>query len=364
MSSLRLKNKGGITMDSIVKYKSESGEEVSLSVDIIKRYLVSGDPSKVTDQEVMMFLKLCQYQKLNPFLNEAYLVKFGNEPAQIIVGKDVFMRRLSNSPLVEGYQAGIIVRKKGSDEVQYRNGTFYVPGEEQLLGGWSKIWRKGWKEPVEHSVSLHEYIKLHANNQPKAAWKKAATQIRKVALVQNAREVVPDLRQLYVPEEMQVDEEQLQHIDVEYSISEGAEEIEGQSIEGQSIEGQNVEEQRNEEHATVIEQPTETYVNTRRTITEKQAKRLFAIARGQRQIIDEVLQKYGYEHTYDISRDDYEIICTEVQQLVSQLEERADAPQNKTIIKEVREIAHTQGLEETEPLDEQILEELEEELPF
>jgi len=58
-------------MDSIVKYKSETGEEVSLSADIIKRYLVSGDPSKVTDQEVMMCLKLCQYQKLNPFLNEA-----------------------------------------------------------------------------------------------------------------------------------------------------------------------------------------------------------------------------------------------------------------------------------------------------
>jgi len=99
-------------MDSIVKYKSESGEEVSLSADIIKRYLVSGDPSKVTDQEVMMFLKLCQYQKLNPFLNEAYLVKFGNEKAQIIVGKDVFMRRLSNSPLVKvTKQVSSFVRK-------------------------------------------------------------------------------------------------------------------------------------------------------------------------------------------------------------------------------------------------------------
>jgi len=74
-------------MDSIVKFKAESGEEVTLSPDVVKRYLVSGDPSKVSDQEVMMFLKLCQYQRLNPFLNEAYLVKFGNEPAQIIVGK-------------------------------------------------------------------------------------------------------------------------------------------------------------------------------------------------------------------------------------------------------------------------------------
>jgi len=51
-----------------------------------------------------------------------------------------------------------------------------------------------------------------------AGWKKAATQIRKVALVQNAREVVPDLRQLYISEEMQVDEEQLQNVQVEFTI--------------------------------------------------------------------------------------------------------------------------------------------------
>jgi len=289
-------------MDSIVKYKSESGEEVSLSADIIKRYLVSGDPSKVADQEVMMFLKLCQYQKLNPFLNEAYLVKFGNEPAQIIVGKDVFMRRLSNSPLVEGYQAGIIVRKKGTDEVQYRNGTFYIPGEEQLLGGWSKIWRKGWKEPVEHSVSLHEYIKLNANNQPQAGWKKAATQIRKVALVQNAREVVPDLRQLYISEEMQVDEEQLQNAQVEFTIHDAEEEVQEETQE--------------------VEYASDNEFMSDPPITVKQVKRLYAIAHGDTKLINDIIEEYGYEKLQDIRRGDYEAICNAVQSAVLEQEEQ------------------------------------------
>jgi len=286
-------------MDSIVKFKAESGEEVTLSPDVVKRYLVSGDPSKVSDQEVMMFLKLCQYQRLNPFLNEAYLVKFGNEPAQIIVGKDVFMRRLSNSPLVEGYQAGIIVRRKGSSEVEYRNGTFYIPGEEQLLGGWSKIWRKGWKEPVEHTVSLHEYIKLNANKQPQAGWKKAATQIRKVALVQNAREVVPDLRQLYVSEEMQVDEDKLQHVEVEYTISEPQEEQVGDQLTEEAPQ-----------EPAEMEAPA-------LTITEKQSKRLFAIAHGNKEVIHNVISKYGYAHSTEIRRDDYEAICKEVEDIIN-----------------------------------------------
>jgi len=250
----------------------------------------------------MMFLKLCQYQKLNPFLNEAYLVKFGNEKAQIIVGKDVFMRRLSNSPLVEGYQAGIIVRKKGSDEIQYRNGTFYVPGEEQLLGGWSRIWRKGWKEPVEHSVSLHEYIKLGANKEPQAGWKKAATQIRKVALVQNAREVVPDLRQLYISEEMQVDEEQLQNEQVEFTIHDAEEEVQEETQE--------------------VEYASDNEFISDPPITVKQVKRLYAIAHGDVKLINDIIEEYGYEKLQDIRRGDYEAICNAVQSALLEQEEQ------------------------------------------
>ena len=52
-----------------------NGEEIKLSTSMIKNYLVSGNGA-VTDQEVMMFLTLCRYQHLNPFLREAYLIKY------------------------------------------------------------------------------------------------------------------------------------------------------------------------------------------------------------------------------------------------------------------------------------------------
>ena len=40
-----------------------------------------------------MFIELCKAQKLNPFIREAYLIKFGISPANIVVGKDVFVKR-------------------------------------------------------------------------------------------------------------------------------------------------------------------------------------------------------------------------------------------------------------------------------
>lgn len=75
----------------IVEYES-NGEMVKISPTMIKRYLVSGG-GNVSDGEVMMFMSLCRYQHLNPFLREAYLIKYGsNDPATIVTGKDVLQR--------------------------------------------------------------------------------------------------------------------------------------------------------------------------------------------------------------------------------------------------------------------------------
>ena len=76
----------------IVEYES-NGEIVKISPTTVRKYLVSGG-GNVSDQEVMMFMSLCRYQHLNPFLKEAYLIKFGNnDPATIVTGKDVFTKR-------------------------------------------------------------------------------------------------------------------------------------------------------------------------------------------------------------------------------------------------------------------------------
>ena len=73
----------------LATYTLEGGQV--LNAETVKNYLVSGN-GNITDQETMMFIELCKAQKLNPFIREAYLIKFGNSPANIVVGKDVLCR--------------------------------------------------------------------------------------------------------------------------------------------------------------------------------------------------------------------------------------------------------------------------------
>ena len=153
---------------SLVAYQADQGE-VKLSPDIVKRYLVNGDADKVTDQEVMMFIKLCQYQGLNPFLREAYLIKYGNQPATMVTGKDTFTKRAAKSEKCAGYEAGIIVQKKDGN-IEQRKGSLVLPGET-LVGGWASVYRKDWKVPMEVTVSLQEYQRYNSKGELMRNWK-------------------------------------------------------------------------------------------------------------------------------------------------------------------------------------------------
>lgn len=207
----KLSWKGGATMAEngkmLVKYETEHGE-ITLSPQIIKRYLVSGDADKVTDQEVMMFLALCKYQRLNPFLREAYLIKFGNNPATIVTGKETFTKRAAANQLCKGWEAGIIVQTKQG--IEQRAGTFIAPGEE-LAGGWARVHRQDWSIPLEITVSLSEYQRYNSKGELMRNWREMpATMIRKVALVQALREAMPqEFQGMYSPEEMPIDVSQL-----------------------------------------------------------------------------------------------------------------------------------------------------------
>lgn len=178
-----------------------NGEEVKLSAAMVKKYLVSGDASAVTDQEVMMFLTLCKYQHLNPFLREAYLIKYGTSPATIVTGKDTFTKRAAKNPNYKGKEAGIIViNLKG--EIEHREGTFTLK-DEQIVGGWARIFAKD-REPELYTVSFDEYAGRKKDGSLNSQWAtKPATMIRKVAVVQGLRECFPeDFEWLYSPEEM------------------------------------------------------------------------------------------------------------------------------------------------------------------
>ena len=180
----------------LAEFTLEGGQV--LTADTVKNYLTSGNGA-VTEQETLMFIELCKAQKLNPFIREAYLIKFGNSPANIVVGKDVFVKRAYRNPNFEGMKAGIVtVDKEGN--THEREGSLKLPGET-LIGGWCEVYTTDKKFPIKSVVSLEEYSKSQST------WKTMpCVMIRKCAMVTALREAFPeDLQGLYDASEMGVD---------------------------------------------------------------------------------------------------------------------------------------------------------------
>ena len=180
-----------------------SGDKVKLSVDKVRKYLTNGG-GNATDEEILKFINTCYYQHLNPYIREAYLIKYGNQDATIVVGKDTFLKRANERKEFQGFTAGIIVRDAETGDVQEREGTFYAQDTEQLLGGWCKVFLDGWRVPMYASVPLNEYVGRKKDGSINGQWaSKPATMIRKVALVQALREAFPDTNSgLYTQEEV------------------------------------------------------------------------------------------------------------------------------------------------------------------
>lgn len=203
-----------------------NGDDVKLSPNIIKNYLVAGD-GRISDEEAIMFLNLCKYAKLNPFLREAYLVKYGSKPATMIVGKDVFLKRAYHNDKFKGFEAGVVIVDKNGKMIE-RQGSLLLLNET-LVGGWAKVYINGFDIPIMAMVSYNEYVGKKGDGTANSMWSgKPATMIRKVALSQALREAFPDSYSgLYTAEETQIDEEKLNNavINVEEVIKKEESEV-------------------------------------------------------------------------------------------------------------------------------------------
>ncbi len=166
--------------NEVVRYKSGT-KTLELTSSIVRQYLVAGNGT-VTDQEVMMFMKMCEFQGLNPFLREAYLVKYGDDfPATMITGKETFVKRANRHPDYRGHKVGI--SKDGKE-------------------AWAEVYKKGFEFPIKVEVDYTEYVGMKSGK-PNKMWSgKPKTMLKKVALCQALREAFPEeFGGMYTPEE-------------------------------------------------------------------------------------------------------------------------------------------------------------------
>ena len=209
--------------DLVVKFEVE-GQEVKLSKQIVQEYIV-GTEVPITNQEFKLFTELCKVRKLNPFLREAYLIKYkAGTPAQLVVGKDAILKRAVLNPNYDGMECGIIVQKEDGS-IEERQGTFKL-GTEQLVGGWARVFRKDWTHPTYSSVSFNEVAQRKNDGSLNSNWStKGATMVEKVAKVRALRETfVEDLAGMYEAEEIQQDIPQQEPIEVQADVIEQTEE--------------------------------------------------------------------------------------------------------------------------------------------
>ena len=105
----------------------------------------NGSPS-----EHKYFFELCKAQNLNPLIKEVYFIKYGSNPAAVVINVDTFVSRANEYPDYDGYTAGWIV------------GTEADPKESsvpfgKLLGAICRVGRKGKKHDVIATVRFDAF---------------------------------------------------------------------------------------------------------------------------------------------------------------------------------------------------------------
>lgn len=146
-----------------------------------------------TAEDLMMLAVTAKNIGANPFLpGEIFLIKpkqrddGSQPPAYTVIGQTLVAKKIFSSPGFQKSTRGIIVESKEGN-ISYREGKFYNPKREELVGGWAEIYYDN-RERVRSEIALSEVV----GNTPN--WKKSpATMVAKCAFMDCARQAEPNM---------------------------------------------------------------------------------------------------------------------------------------------------------------------------
>lgn len=155
---------------AITERKELVFEPENISKETVKKYICAS----ATDQEILFFLQVAKTFNLNPLKREIYLVKYGEEKAQILTGYEVYLKRAQRSG-------------------QYGGMKSWTEGEGKELKAIVEVYRKDWTKPLIHEAYYSEYVQTKKDGTPNRFWAtKPRTMIKKVAISQAFRLAFPD----------------------------------------------------------------------------------------------------------------------------------------------------------------------------
>lgn len=139
----------------------------SFDVDVLRRMYAKD----CTNDEFAVFCALAKKYELDPALHQIWAVKYGNNPASFIVGRDGMLEFAHRSGYFDGMESGTTGDKSKGD-----------------LAGWAKVYRTDMTHPFCVTVDYLEYVATDRNGKPTRFWaEKPKTMITKVAEAQALR---------------------------------------------------------------------------------------------------------------------------------------------------------------------------------
>lgn len=150
---------------SSLNLKPQETKEVELNIDDIKKYIAPG----ASDKELFLFVNIAKSYGLNPFKREIHFVKYGNNPGQVIVGYETYLKRAEKTGLLDGWDVKIVDMGK--------------PTERAII----TIHRKDRSHPFTWEVYRREF------DRGQASWKVMPYfMLKKVAIAQGFRLAFPE----------------------------------------------------------------------------------------------------------------------------------------------------------------------------
>ena len=137
----------------------------TITIEEIKKYLCP----TANDKEAQVFLQLCKSLGANPWLKDVHMIKYGNAPAQMVIGIGYYLKAAQSHPKYRGHKSWI--ENEGTD-----------------MKACAEVYVEGYQCPIYCEVDRSEY------DTKKSMWQKAPkTMLKKTALSQCLRQAFSDL---------------------------------------------------------------------------------------------------------------------------------------------------------------------------